>query len=115
MQGGEEGRSETYLVVRENDERRSQRRRWAFFNSRLEKESDEELGDTRGFRFALTLDRDGHGRLESSLDLLHLHQRNPATDLRSDGDRGGKAHSVEPVVDRHLRAIPGEHLLETVR
>ena len=42
MQGGavpagrqEEARSETYLVVRCNDERRSQRRRWAFFNSRL--------------------------------------------------------------------------------
>src|SRR3990172_7993014 len=35
MQGGEEARSETYLVVRCNDERRSQRRRWAFFNSLL--------------------------------------------------------------------------------
>src|SRR3972149_5613297 len=35
MQGGEEARSETYLDVRENDERRSQRRRWAFFSSLL--------------------------------------------------------------------------------
>jgi len=33
MQGGEEPRSETYLAVRSNDEGRSQRRRWAFFNS----------------------------------------------------------------------------------
>ena len=32
MQGGEEARSETYLSVRCNDKRRSQRRRWAFFN-----------------------------------------------------------------------------------
>jgi len=31
MQGGEEARSEAYWVVRCNDERRSQRRRWAFF------------------------------------------------------------------------------------
>ena len=36
MQGGEEARSEAYLVVRCNDERRSQRRRWAFFISLLE-------------------------------------------------------------------------------
>src|SRR3989304_2437329 len=36
MQGGEEARSETYLDVRCNDERRSQRRRWAFFSSLLE-------------------------------------------------------------------------------
>ncbi len=35
MQGGEEARSEAYLAVRCNDERRSQRRRWAFFNSLL--------------------------------------------------------------------------------
>ncbi|HLC40292.1 MAG TPA: hypothetical protein VJO34_01540, partial [Methylomirabilota bacterium] len=35
MQGGEEARSETYLDVRCNDERRSQRRRWAFFSSLL--------------------------------------------------------------------------------
>ena len=35
MQGGEEARSETYLDVRENDERRSQRRRWAFFSGLL--------------------------------------------------------------------------------
>src|SRR3990172_7389767 len=35
MQGGEEARSEAYSVVRCNDERRSQRRRWAFFNSLL--------------------------------------------------------------------------------
>ncbi len=36
MQGGEEARSEAYLVVRCNDEQRSQRRRWAFFISLLE-------------------------------------------------------------------------------
>jgi len=36
MQGGEEARSEAYSVVRCNDEQRSQRRRWAFFNSLLE-------------------------------------------------------------------------------
>ena len=41
MQGGEEARSETYLDVRENDERRSQRRRWAFFSSLLAKEAKE--------------------------------------------------------------------------
>jgi len=35
MQGGEEVRSEAYSVVRCNDERRSQRRRWAFFISLL--------------------------------------------------------------------------------
>jgi len=35
MQGGEEARSEADLAVRCNDERRSQRRRWAFFNSLL--------------------------------------------------------------------------------
>jgi len=35
MQGGEEARSEAYFAVRCNDERRSQRRRWAFFNSLL--------------------------------------------------------------------------------
>ena len=35
MQGGEEARSEAYSVVRCNDERRSQRRRWAFFISLL--------------------------------------------------------------------------------
>jgi len=35
MQGGEEVRSEAYLVVRCNDERRSQRRKWAFFISLL--------------------------------------------------------------------------------
>ena len=40
MQGGEEARSETYLDVRCNDERRSQRRRWAFFSSLLEVEDD---------------------------------------------------------------------------
>jgi len=36
MQGGEEVRSETSPVVRCNDERRSQRRRWAFFTSPLQ-------------------------------------------------------------------------------
>jgi len=35
MQGGEEARSEAYLVVRCNDEQRSQHRRWAFFISLL--------------------------------------------------------------------------------
>jgi hypothetical protein len=35
MQGGEEARSEAYLDVRCNDERRSQRRRWVFFSSLL--------------------------------------------------------------------------------
>src|SRR3972149_254506 len=35
MQGGEEVRSEAYLDVRCSDERRSQRRRWAFFSSLL--------------------------------------------------------------------------------
>jgi len=35
MQGGKEARSEAYSVVRCNDERRGQRRRWAFFNSLL--------------------------------------------------------------------------------
>src|SRR3972149_1803126 len=45
MQGGEEARSEAYLVVRCNDERRSQRRRWAFFNSLLTKNANQRVHD----------------------------------------------------------------------
>src|SRR3989304_7718554 len=39
MQGGEEVRSEAYLDVRCSDERRSQRRRWAFFSTLLAPEN----------------------------------------------------------------------------
>jgi len=50
MQGGEEARSETYLVVRCNDERRSQRRRWAFFIGRARAVARSEQIKARGRR-----------------------------------------------------------------